>query len=240
MTSSEFKTYILQKTKQDNTTFTDAEILALAIPIQDDLAKEAVNANEDLFGMEIYRDLVAGQRNYAFDFDIMQIKILQAKLDGDNWEEPPLIEYDNNNLRINTDENSIVNFFNNYDIQYDAGYFIFGKEIIILNNTAIIDVVDGLKMWAILYPKKLTSLAGTDDMSIRSSTTSIGFPRELHKLFADKVVISWKESQDTPVKLSADEEKWHYYLEKAIDNLKNLNLDRSIIANIPEDDGQDY
>ena len=210
------------------------------MPIQEDIAKEAIKANEDLFGLELTRNLVAGKRNYALDDDVLQIKIVQAKLDGTDWEDPPLVEYDNNILRINTDEDSIVDFFSDYGDEYNPGYFIFGKEIIILNDSAIIDVTDGLKMWAILYPTKIAALTGIDDMSIRPTATSIGFPKQLHKLWAKKVIIEWKESQDKPVPLTEEERNYDKDLKEALDSIKNLNLDRSILAEMPYCDGQDY
>ena len=174
MTPTQFASYIRKKTKTNATTLPDADILALAMPIQEELAQMVVEANEDLFGMEIYRDLVVAKRNYALDVDLVQIKSLRAKLDGTNWE--VLDEYDNNSIRINTTESDIVNFFSDYKDAYNSGYFLFGKEILLLNDTAIIDVADGLKMWAILYPTVIASLSGSDDMSKRSSTTTIGFP----------------------------------------------------------------
>ena len=239
MSPIDFAKYIRQKTRTDTTTFTDDEILTLANVIQEDMAKEIIKANEDLFGIELTRNLVADKRNYALADDILQLKIVMAKLDGTNWTDPPLKEYDNNDLRINTDEDSIINFFSDNE-DYLPGYFIFGKELIILNDAAIIAVEDGLKMWAILYPTPLSSLTGEEDMSVRPSKISIGFPRQFHELWARKVIIEWKESQDTPVPLTLREQKFDEDFEKALNAVKNLNLDRSFQASEPYDDGQDY
>lgn len=243
MTQVEFAKYIRQKTKQNSATFTDAEILALAVPTQEDIAKEIIKANEDFFGIEKSINLVADQREYDFiddfDLEILQIKIVQAKLDGTDWEDPPLIEYDNNTLRINTDEDSIVDFFSNYNGQYNAGYFIFGEKLIILNDSAITAVVNGLKIWAIVYPTKIDSLAGTDDMSQRPAS-GVGFPKQFHELWARRIIIEWKESQDEPIKLSAREMNYENDFKKALAAIRGLNLDRAILATTPYDDGQDY
>ena len=238
MTSTEFAAYVRQKTKTNSTTFTDAEILALTVPAQDDIAKEVIKANEDFFGLEVIRNITVSQRNYAFASELIQIKILQAKLNGTDWE--VLDEYDNNTLRINTDNTSIKKFFSDYGNVYNPGYFLFGSEIIILNDSDISAVTDGLKMWAIFWPTKLTSLSGSDDMSVRPSATGVGFPRQFHEILARRVIIEWKESQDPPVKLTARELKYDNDLQEALDSIKGLNLDRSVEATTPYDDGQDY
>ena len=61
---------------------------------------------------------------------------------------------------------------------------IFGGEIVIYSGKPIIDVTDGLELWAIIYPADLTSLSGTSDMSIAPNKTSFGMPRQLHMVWA--------------------------------------------------------
>jgi lauroyl/myristoyl acyltransferase len=66
MTPANFASYIRLKTKTNATTFPDADILAYANIIKDDIAKEVTKANEDYFGMKFLRYLIAGQRGYSF------------------------------------------------------------------------------------------------------------------------------------------------------------------------------
>jgi len=236
MTGAQFASYIRQRTRQDSTTLTDAAIIALAIACQEDIVKEIVKTNEDYFGIAQTRNLVAGQRNYQFPTDMLsQMKFLEAKLDGTNWEH--LTETDLNSLGINTDEASIQTEYADKDPQFD----IMGGEVYILSGDAIINVTAGLKLWSYIYPPTVTAgaLAETDDMSVPTSTTSFGYmPRQFHRLWADATIIAWKESQDKPVKLTESEINWENRMQLALNSIKKMNLDRATITAMPTTDGR--
>lgn len=236
MTPAKFAAYIRLKTKTNTTTFSDADILTYANIIKDDLAKEVIKANEDYFGIEIKKDLVAGRRNYGLPSYIFQMKTLQAKLDGENQKR--LDEFDINSDKRPTDEASILANWSGKDPQFD----IFGGQIFIYSDSAIIDVEDGLILNAIIYPEDLTSLAGTTDMSIASSTTTFGLPQALHYVWALKVVIEYKSSKEKPIPLTEREQNIAIEQASAINSLKGQNLDRTFVATIPNRDnhGQDY
>ncbi|PIY96081.1 MAG: hypothetical protein COY66_04990 [Candidatus Kerfeldbacteria bacterium CG_4_10_14_0_8_um_filter_42_10] len=238
MTGVQFASYIRQKTRQDSTTLTDAAIVALGVGVQEDIVKEITKVNEDYFGIALLRNLVAGQRNYAFPSDILsQMKYLEAQLDGTEWER--LTETDLNSLGINTDEDSIQEYYADKDPQFD----IMGGEIYILSGDAIISVTSGLKLWAFIYPPTLTTaaLASANDLSVPISTTAFGYmPHQLHRLWADAIVVEWKQSQDKPVGLTDSEGNWENRMRMALDSMKGSNLDRAIIASVPDDDGQNY
>lgn len=250
MTEVEFATYIRKKSKTSSTTFTDAEIMSFANSILEELAGEIIKANEDYFGIEVRRNLEANKRNYRFPAEqLNQMKYLQAKLDGTEWTVNPLVEYDITQIKINTDNDSIKNYFNTarlddtrdaYSNRRDPGYFLFGDEIIILNGEDIPAVVEGLKLWTIVYPAKLTSLNGTDDMSEPPSSITFGMPRSFHRVWATRVIIEYKESQEKPIPLSETEKNVKNILKDAIKSIKDQNLSRSILGNIPTDDGSDY
>jgi hypothetical protein len=235
MTQAQFAAYIRNKTRTDATTFTDAEILSYANVIKDDIAKEVSRVNEDYFGIEVLRSLIAGKRNYGFPSYLLgQIKYLQAKLDGTNWKR--LDEFDVNTYEQTTDETSILANWAGLDPAFD----IFGGEVMIYSDTAIINVTNGLKLWAIIYPADLSALSGTSDMSLNPTTTTFGMPRQLHKVWADKVIIEYKNSQDKPIPLTDAEKNIKNDLEDAISSLKGMNLDRTIVPSVPYNDGSDY
>ena len=237
MTPAQFAAYIRKRTKTNSTTFTDADILLYANIIKNDLVKEVTKANEDYFGMELVRDLVAGKRNYAFPTYILNnIKYLQAKLDGENWN--VLKEFDVNSYKGATDEESIQANFSGKNPQFD----IFGGELIIYSGSAIIDVVEGLKLWTMVYPADLVSLTGTSDMSENPSDIEFGVPIELHFVWATKVIIEYKQSKEKPIPLTEKEANVNNDLTLAINSLKGFNLDRSIVATVPDksNNGQDY
>jgi hypothetical protein len=239
MNQVQFASYIRYKTKTNSTTFTDAQIILLANIIKDDMAKEITKANEDYFGMEFFRNLVAGKRKYTFPSDILnQMKTLEAKLDGVNFKR--LGEFDLNSYRKTsdtTDEAAILANWAGKDPQFD----IYGSQVIIYSDSAITDVTDGLKLRAIIYPADISSLAGTNSMSVSPSNTSFGMPTQFHKIWATKVIVEYKTSKDKPIPLTEGEMNVDKDFQLAINAIKGQNLDRSVIATLPDNfnNGQD-
>ena len=235
MTPAQLATYVRFKTKTDANTFPDADILVLANIEKDDIAKEITKANEDYFVIENDRNLEVGKRNYKFPSDMLNnMKTLSATFDGTTWKR--LNEYDFNTLKINTDEDSITEYFNSRT----AGFAILGGEIIVLNDSAIIAVADGLKLYATVYPADISAMTGTDDMSLDPSATEFGFPKQFHKILAHRISRAYKQRPDSKMKLDDDEKNVEIQLNYSLDSIKGQNLDRSIIPSVPYDDGSDY
>ncbi len=164
------------------------------------------------------------------------MKYIQAKLDGTNWVK--LDEFDVTSYDRPTDEDSIRANFAGRNPAFD----IFGGELSIYSEDPIIDVTDGLKLWSIVYPADLTSLSGDADMSVNPSLTEFGMPRQLHKVWATKVIIEYKTSKEKPIPLTEQELKVDVDLQSAINSLKLQNLDRVFVATVPDnsDNGADY
>ncbi len=235
MTPVQFAKYIRLRTKTNSTTFSDTDILTYANIIKDDIAKEITRSDEDYFGIELLRNLEDGKRNYGFpSYVLNQIKYTQAKLDGINWQK--LDEFDVITYNRPTDEASILANWSGKKPAFD----IFGGEIFIYSDSAIIAVTGGLKLWAIIYPADLTALTSNTDMSVAPSVTTFGMPRQLHAVWATKVIIEYKNSKDKPLPLNEHELNVENDLVKAINSLKNGNLDRVVDPSVPYDDGQDY
>lgn len=237
MTPAQFAKYIRLRTKTNATTFPDADILTFANIIKDDLAKEVTKANEDYFGIELLRSLQAGQRAYGFPTYVLnQIKYTQAKLDGTNWSK--LEEFDITSYEKTTDESAILANWAGKKPMFD----IFGNQLVIYSDSAILSVTDGLKLWAIIYPEDISSLAGTVDMSVPPSTTGFGLPRQLHFVWATKVIVEYKSSKEKPMPLTEREQNINNEMFLAINSLKEMNLDRTVVASMPNtgNNGQDY
>lgn len=237
MTPAQFASYIRLKTRTNSTTLPDADILVYANIVKDEIAKEIIKANEDYFGIESLRDLENGIRKYLFPtYMLSQMKYIQAKLDGTNWVK--LDEFDVTSYDRPTDEDSIRANFAGRNPAFD----IFGGELSIYSEDPIIDVTDGLKLWSIVYPADLTSLSGDADMSVNPSLTEFGMPRQLHKVWATKVIIEYKTSKEKPIPLTEQELKVDVDLQSAINSLKLQNLDRVFVATVPDnsDNGADY
>jgi len=147
MNYSKFATLVRYYTKTNSTTFSDADILTLANIFKDDIAGLiSKEVGEDYFGLRFERDLIAGQREYDLPAELMtRIKYLNAKLDGTNWER--LKETDLSTYGQAMDEATIEAQYADKDPEFD----IWDNSIYILSGRPIIDVTDGLRLWAIVF-----------------------------------------------------------------------------------------
>lgn len=238
MKYSEFATYIRFKTKTDSNTLTDAELVTLANLAKDDLAKELAKTNEDIFGMKYKRNLEAGVREYSFPDNILSnIKAVEAYVANGGTECKKFDEFDLTQYRGTTDEASIRNAFSG-KYQFD----IFRKSLWLYTGEEIVDVENGIILWAIQYPADITTaqLSTETDMSIAPSTTTHGMPKESHKLWATKVIIDYKNSKEKPIPLSESEANFDADLAKLLSSLRGTNLDRQNKGTVPVDDGSNY
>jgi hypothetical protein len=234
MTPATFAAYIRKQTKTNSTTYSDADMLIDANIVKDELAKEIIKVNEDIFGMPSTRPLVAGQREYDLPADMLnQIKFVEAKINGTDWQ--VLHETDLGQYNQPTDEASITQFFNG-----KYCFDIFRGSLWLLTGETIIDVDSGLKLWALQWPADLTSLSGTADMSIAPSLITTAIPRALHEIWARKVIVNYKESKEKPIPLSEREARVDADMAIALNSLRGMNLDRNFEATTPQDDGQSY
>lgn len=236
MTPAKFATLVRFYTKTNSTSFTDTEILMLANLFKDEIANEVgKKVGEDYFGLRLTTDLVEDQREYGFPSEVMaRIKYAEAKLDGTNWVKmgsTDLAQYE-----LPTDEANIVAAYAGKAAEID----IWDKSFFIYSDAAIIDVTDGLKIWAIVFPADITDLASVVDMSENPSATSHGFPRQFHELLARAVSIAWKTSQPRPIPLSEPEKLYRLDLNNALDSLKETNLDQEFVAEVAVDNGENY
>lgn len=239
MKGTTFAEYIRKKTKTNANTFVDADLLTFANTVKDDLAAEIVaNVDEHYFDFEDYRTLEAGVRSYTFPNDMLKhTKYIAAKLDGTNW--VYLTETDYSQFKKPMRENSHIK---EVYAGKDPEFYVSGRELVILSGDDIIDVVDGLKIVSEIYPEDLTApnLASSDDLSIPSSTVTHRLPRQVHKHWATKVVIEWKESRDKPIALTQREQRVDVDLESVFEKLQKRNQVRSHQASVPVDNGYDY
>jgi len=236
MTFVNFASLVRKYTKSNSTTFIDADILLYANIFKDEIsASIAKEVGEDYFGMRFERDLIAGQREYDLPAQILgRMKFLQAKLDGTNWTR--LLEIDINTYAKTTDESTIRSIYADKPAQFD----LWDNSIFILSGSAIINVVNGLQLWAIIYPANFANLSSTEDMSTNPDDYTHGFPREFHELLARRVSIAYKSSKDRPASLSEKEQMYEIDLVRAITSIKDSNLDRSVVPSVPYETGENY
>lgn len=236
MTYVQFATLARYYTKTNSTTFSDADILILANIFKDDICgKIGKDVDEDYFGLRFERNLIAGQREYCLPAQMMsRIKYLQAKLDGTNWSK--LNETDLSVYGKYVTEDEIEAVYADKSPEFD----IWDKSIYLLNSSPIIDVVDGLKLWCIIWPADFAALTSTEDMSNNPDEYSHGFPRQFHELLARRVSIAYKSSKDRPIPLSEKEQLYEVDLKQELDTMKDANLDRTTAPVAPYDDGSQF
>jgi hypothetical protein len=236
MTFQQFATLVRYYTKTNSTTFTDADILILANIFKDDIAELiGKEVGEDYFGLRFERDLIAGQREYDLPAELMgRMKYLQAKLNGTDWEK--LSETDLSIFGKPTDEPTILLEYANKEPRFD----LWDSGIFILSGVSIIDVTNGLKLWAIIFPKDFPNLTSTEDMSTNPDDYSHGFPRQFHELLARRISIAFKSSKDRPIPLAEKERLYETDLALQVRNMKDQNLDRDTVPSHPYNDGSNY
>ena len=234
MNSNQLRDYIRYSTKTDAQTFTDADMLLLINIAKDDLAKEIIKINEDYFGERSYRDLEEGRREYKFPLNILSnIKAVEAMLDGENWTRLDEIDL-NDGYHKAMDEDVIQEAF--YGKR--SRFMVYRSALWVLSGDPIIDVDEGLVLWHMVYPEDITEFNDRD--LVRGSVNQRGFPRQFHELIGRKVSILYKSSKPRPIPLTEREMAFEYDLVKALESIRGLNLDRSIIASYPKDDGSNY
>ena len=231
----EYAALIRKRTGTNATTLPDADIIVFTNPHLSVLAQKIAEANEDVFGMPMNQDLVAGQREYALPSTVVKIKRVEAILDGTNqkvYDEIDLLDFDGA-----TAESDITSEFAD---QYR--FLIFRNSLWLMTGTAIIDVTDGLILWAIVFPANfaVVDLADSTDMGEPRSATENGLPRQFHNFLVNDVVIDYKESQDVPIPLSQSELNHKEDLKEALNALRGMNLDRQTVPTMPLDDGSNY
>ena len=225
------------KTRTNSTTLTNTDLIILANVVKDKLVWRALDADEDLFLVPTYLNLVANQREYPLHTDLLsRIKRVEAKLDATNFIK--LYEFDlpQHQYPISTEADIVAHFGNN---EGEAFFDIMRNSIWIYSGT-ITSVTAGLKIWLNTIVSDITSMESTTDMSEDPTTTTHGIPRALHKVLGDGMVIEWKQSREKPISLSDTELKWDLEVDRAVSSLKRANYDRDVIGLVPEDNGEDY
>jgi len=232
MTGKEFTDLIRYKTRTDSTTLTDAEIVLLGNSRLETMARGIMGTDEDILVLPHTTSLLLGIREYPFPVTLLsRIKYVEAKLDGTNW--TTLSEFDLNQYNKPTSEDDILANFSNDEgrARYDID-----RKSLWLYCGAIIAVTGGLKLWCNTYPAKLTTAKLADavtDLSEDPSTTTHGFPQELHELWSRGVIIDFKESREKSIPLSEKELSWRVDYLEATQDLKRGDTSREVIASMP-------
>jgi hypothetical protein len=236
MTYSEFADYVRYLTNTDEYTLTNSELLTLTNIWLRKLASRVEQANESYFAMEMKRDLIEDRRMYPFPDEVLnRIIRVELKLDGDEWEVADPLEFDMIDFPL--EEDNIQEYMADYD---NPKYTILRRSLYLLTADEIEDVTEGIKLFAKVFPSKLTTFDSDVDMSVDRGTVENGFPQQFHELLARRVSMAYKDAKSKPIPYSELEKKYEADFQVELDNLTNDDLSSHILATIPYDDGFDY
>lgn len=226
MTGTELNTLINFKTGCDDTTFSTAEKLPLVNIFKNEIASKIVERNAGYFLVPALFDLNSNQREYAFpDAILNRMHKLELKFSASDARFPST--YIKDYQGSETESEIILNFGNS---QGDFAHTIRRRAVFILSGT-IPTLSGGGRLTYYLLPADLSTLTGSDDMSIDPTTTTFGFPKQFHELLARRVSIEWKSSQPKPLPLSRHELNYENDLKDALDAISRPDESGEIIGN---------
>lgn len=230
MTGTQLAALIRRKTKTNSTTYSDANLLVDVNLMKDEIAIRIQKVRQKMWNIPTLDDLVADQREYPVPEDILNnIDNLELKFSATgDYVKAEFIS--RRHYGDTLQESKIINSFDNLEPRY----FIRRQAIYILSG-AIIAVTDGLRLVYNSFPADLSSLTGTSDLSLDPSTTTHGFPREFHELWARRVSIEYK-SREPGMKLSERELNYDIDLDKALDDFSTVDLSKQIVSALPSSD----
>lgn len=232
--------YIRKQSKTNPKTYPDDQLVADFNMNKDYVCEEIAKRNEDIFGMLAYRNLVAGQREYSLPEEMLNnMKYFEVDLEG-NGKYIHSDEFDLVNYERGTSEDQIKK-----DFQFcRPGYMLFRESIWLFTAKAIKSVFDGLKLWYIRYPDDVTLELLKSNTEISNNLIhpkSSGIMRQFHQIIADLTVITYKNSKEKPIPLTAGEKAVAGNLLLKLDAISGVNLDRNQTAKVPRhNDGYDY
>lgn len=228
MTSTQLAALIRKRTRTNSTTFTDADMLVDVNLVKDEIASLIVERNAGYFLIPSTFDLVADQREYAFDDTLLnrlhKVEIKFVSTDS-RFPATGIKDYQGSET-----ESEIVKNFSNAPGGF--AYTIRRKGIYILSGT-IIAVTGGGRMWWQKFPADLANLTGSTALEIDPSTTTFGFPRLFHELLARRVVMEYKMRQPKPIPLNAWEMRYDIDLKLQLDALSHNDNSLEIIGELP-------
>lgn len=226
MTPEKLAQTIRQKTRTNSATFTDSDLLLYVNRKKDEIASLIAEQDEGYFEVPQTTNLVAGQREYPLPYDKMiGVVKVEAKLDGVNF--IPLDELEVAGIKDPIlNESDIINKFSNNKGQ---AFFDLTRSSIYIYSGEITDVDAGLKIVCSTWPSDISDLSESElDISMDPSSTALGFPREMHNLLVEGVVIEWKGDREKPLPLTQNELNYTRRLKDKIRSLTGQNKSRTI------------
>jgi hypothetical protein len=237
----EIKSYILGKLHLTSDEFTESHtsMLEVANMILPDMCEQVAWKNVGYFGDFTDLDVTGSVRIHAIPQEIAgRLKAIEVYLGGE-WRKLTIKDInDIPNFKFN--ETWITQNFNN---ETPVG-FIYGGQLYVLSGQ-VTGATPGIRYWFLTMPDKLTSMDSTTELhltttvrSMTGGTIAIGLPKSFHRLFANAIIIDYKEANELP--LVGREQLFDQDLKEKINQLSPLSLSEEFNASVPDDTGEDY
>lgn len=238
MTGIDFARLVRKYTRTNSITLTDSDLVLFANTVKNDFVRSIIKKDEDYFVFDTYANLKASSavdptsREYLLPTDSRKIVRVEAKFDGTNWIK--LTEFDLVKYTRTSDELTITQLFSNSSGV--ASYDLIGSLLKLYTGTVSV-VSGGLKLTYVALPRDITidSLALETDLSVAASATDGAMPSPFHELWARKIGIIYKSSQEKPILLSEYDKAFGPDFQEVLDSIKDPNLDREVTFSLPDD-----
>jgi len=228
LTAAELNTLINFKCRTNDTTFALADKLYLVNFFKDEIASLIVEKNAGYFLIPTTFDLVGDQREYTFEDDqLNRMHKLEIKFAAADARQPSNFIKDYGGSET---ESEIVKYFTNSKGGF--AHIIRRRGLLILSGT-IVAVTAGGRLWWHKYPANLANLTDTTGLEVDPSTTTFGFPRQLHELLARRVSIEYKGRQPKPIPLNDMDKRYQIDLDIQLAAMATIDNSGEIIGEFP-------
>lgn len=130
-----------------------------------------------------------------------------------------------------------------YEIQRRSLYLLSGdisSATLLQSNgqTGATSVTNGIRLRYRAYPADLAGLTdNTADLSVDPTTTTFGFPKQLHELWARRASLDWKSAHPGAVPISPLESSYLQDLENKLSGVEENDMSGEILGRLPADSG---
>lgn len=244
MSPAEIQAYVLGKLHLTYDEFTEnhTDMLYVANLILPDMCGAISWKNLGYFGDFTDLDTIGSVRIYPIPEELHnKIRAVEVYVGG-SWKKLTIKDInDIANLEFN--ETWITENFNN---ESPVG-FIYGGALYILSGQ-LEAATPGIRFWFITMPDRISDVVGMDSTvelhlmttvrTMTGTTMAIGLPKQFHRLFANAIIIDYKEANELP--LVGREQLYDQDLKTKLSELSPLSTDEEVTASIPDDDGSSY
>ena len=267
MNALQLATKIRSYTKQSSTSLSDATLLPMVNDAKNEMSEliAARDIKGNYFILPTLGNLNANQREYSFPDDVLDhifsVEVAFSNATDNFGQLHYVLAFPDDFRRFGlarTESNIQANYTNgggstlidnygtttgnvvgpNYEIQRRSISLLSGA--IDATTLGASTITNGIRLRYRVYPADLTQLTDTTiDLSVDPSTTTFGFPKQFHELWARRVALEWKAQHPGAVPPSTLESLYPTDLEAKLSGIEESDLSGEIIGRLPSQSGYD-